>query len=562
MRSTRLWRRPLAIATGLALALGALSAPGSLQSAEAAGPLPIFRSTGALVNPLDPTLPHNPTQEFIFPSVFHAGEHLADPLAEWYIYYAPHDAPGGINLMYADSLDGPWTQYAGSPVINNSIAGFSVSHVSSPDAFWNAAENKLFMYFHGENTVTRFATSTDGVNFSYQGPIVSTNSVNAAQPGRTATETSYARVFVHPNPASGFNYAMFFMTNYSDNIRRINTAFSTDGRTWVVQPNPIVTPGAAEGTNVSAADLFVWEGQTYIMYGSTVGTIFARSINSSLTSTGAAEKLFVPQAAPPEAGRASSPQIVTTDGSTHLIYEYGERSHTTVGHAILDMTAVRDPLNTHPSDPVYASCPAPGSDGFGGTSLDTANWNTIVRPELSQHAVSGGYLRMPTYPGNSTTAPLVLKNVPSAPWEVTTKLTINPTANYQQAGLILRKDDANSVRVDISKASSGQRLDFIWRQNGVDRIDPYTSEDYLSTPAGFTGTIWLRMTHNGTYLTASYSVDGLSFANLGRSVTASQLGATKIGAFAYRGDASAPSITGAFDFIRFTPNAAQLAACG
>ncbi|TBN57194.1 DUF1349 domain-containing protein [Glaciihabitans arcticus] len=561
MRTARFWRRALATVAGLALAVGALSAPG-IQQADAAGTLPLFRSTGAIVDPLDTTLPHNPTKEFIFPSVFHAGQYLANPLAEWYVYYAPHDAPGGINLMYSNSLDGPWTQYVNSPVIDNNHTGFNVSHVSSPDAFWNADEGKLFLYFHGENTVTRYSTSIDGVTFDYGGPIVSTNSVNAAQPGRTATETSYARVFAHPNPASGYKYGMFFMTNYSDNVRRINAAVSTNGRTWTVQPNILVEPGDVEGTNVSGADFMRWDGVNYIVYGSTVGTIFARSVNDSLTSTGAPRKLFVPKSAPPEAGRAASPQIVTSGGRTHLFYEYGERSHTTIGHAILDPTAVRDPLNTHPEDPDYSSCPAPGSDGFGGTSLDTANWNTIVRPELSQHTVSGGYLRTPTYVGNSTTAPLILKNTPSAPWEVTTKLTINPTNKYQQAGLILRKDDANSLRMGIAQSADGQRLEFIWRKAGVDRINTWTAEDYMMTPADFTGTIWLRMTHNGTYLTAAYSTDGLEFNNLGRSVTASQLGANKVGAYAYRGDASVPVRTAAYDFIRFTPNAQQLAACG
>jgi regulation of enolase protein 1 (concanavalin A-like superfamily) len=562
----------LALAGGLAVSAGPAAGPahaatgtdgssGKSQPAQAQNGLPIFTSTGAIVDPLDMTLPHNPTQEFIFPSVFHAGKHLKNPLAEWYVYYAPHDAPGGINLMYSDSLDGPWTQYEASPVMDNTISGFTVSHISSPDAFWNAKEQKLFMYFHGENTVTRFATSTDGVNFTYGGPIVSTNSVNAAQPGRSATETSYARVFEHPDPSSGYNYGMFFMANYTDNIRRINSAVSVDGRVWQVQSEPIVDPGAAEGTNTSAADFFRWHGKNYVIYGSTVGTIFAREINDTLTATGDPEPLFIPQAAPPEAGRATSPQIVKDRGQTHLIYEYGERSHTTIGHAILDRNGVRDPLNTHPSDPLYETCPTPGSDNFDGAALDTTTWNTIVRADAARHTVSDGSLRIPTYVGNSTNTPLILKDVPAAPWEVTTKVTLNPTENYQQAGLILRKNDANSARISISKAKGGQQLDFVWRNNGVDRIDPYTSEDTLPL-ANYAGTVWLRMTNNGSYLTAAYSLDGVKFANLGRSIPSASLGGTHVGAFAYRGTTGAPELTAEFDFIRFTPNAAELAACG
>ena len=561
MGMKHLRRRIIGIATGLALVAGFSATSG--QAATAVETLPLFTSTGQIVDPLDTTLPHNPTKEFIFPSVFHAGIYLEDPLAEWYIYYAPHDAPGGINLMYSDSLSGPWTQYEQSPLISNNWPGiYNVSHVSSPDAYWKADENTMYMYFHGENTTSRYATSTDGIHFTYGGSTVTTAAVNAAQPGRTATETSYGRVFAHPDPSSGWQYAMFFMTNYSDNIRRINVAFSHNARSWTVQPNPIVNPGDAEGTNVSGADLLRWNGEYYIAYGSTVGTIFARTINTALTSTGAAQKLFVPKAAPPEAGRAASPQIVISGGQTHMFYEYGERSHTTIGHAILDPNGVRDPLNTHPSDPTYASCPAPGSDEFAGTSLDTANWSTIVRPELARHTVSNGALRVPTYTGNSTTAPLVLKNAPAAPWEMTTKLTLNPTANYQQGGLIARVDDANSARVDISKTASGKRLDFIWRHNGTDRIDTGTSEDSVVVPSGFASNVWLRMTNNGSYLTASFSIDGITFQNLGRSIAVSSLSPTKVGAFAYRGSTTAPELTAAFDFIRLTPNAAQLAACG
>ena len=96
--------------------------------------------------------------------------------------------------MYADSLDGPWTEYAANPVIANVWSPhFSVNHVSSPDAIWNTAEDSLFLYFHGGNDATRFATSADGVTFTYGGV-----AVNNAMGGSTTTETSYARVFPHP----------------------------------------------------------------------------------------------------------------------------------------------------------------------------------------------------------------------------------------------------------------------------------------------------------------------------------------------------------------------------
>lgn len=563
-------RRALAGAALAALTITAGVTPGVTYAAPSSAPhggppgqeLPVFTATGALVDPLDDTLPHNPNQEFIFPSVFHAGAHLEDPLGEWYVYYAPHDDPGGINLMYADSLDGPWTQHEASPVVANQWEGiYDVPHVSSPDAVWNAADRRMYLYFHGDNTVTRYATSTDGVTFTYGGEAVTTEMVDAAQPGRHATETSYARVFRNPDRSSRQRWGMLFMTNYDTNVRHINLAYSRDGRDWQVEPEPVVTPGPVEGTNVSAADLWQWKGQHYIVYGATVGTVLARPVDRTLTDVGEPEPLYVPQPAPPEAGRATSPQIVRADGTLHLIYEHGERSHTTIAHAVLDPDGVRDPLNTRPEDPMYAQCTGAGSDELDGGPLDRSLWSTAVRGALDRSTVSDGAWRIPTYPGNSTSAPLVLQPVPDAPWEVTTQVTLDPQVNFQQAGLIVRRDDANSVRVDISHVDAGKRFDFVWRNNGVDRNNAWTAEDSAPAPPGTGDTVWLRITNHGAWLTASYSVDGATFVNLGRAAPADQLAATGVGPFAYRGPAATPELTAAFDWIRFTPDEEELAGC-
>lgn len=576
MRSTR---HPLRLGAGAAIAAvlaatlltgpPAVAAPEPAQATAVAAAsdaegyvLPRFRSTGEIVDPFDETLPWNPTKEFIFPSVFHAGEYFDDALGEWYIYYAPHDAPAGINLMYADDLDGPWTQYEGSPIISNQWdPNYSVSHVSSPDAVWNPDEEQMYLFFHGENTTNRYATSTDGIHFDYGNAIVSTADVDAAQPGTRATETSYARVFPHPDPDSGYAWAMFFMTNYSDDHRRINLAESVDMKTWVVAHAPIVEPGDAEGGNVSAADLFTYQGQNYIVYHGSTGSILARSIADDLRTTGPAQPLFIPDPAPPANGRAASAQFVEEDGLLHMFYEYGDRSHTTIGHAIEDPDAPLDPVNTHPDDPVWEQCSGAGSDEFDGDALDTALWSQSVRMDASRHTVSGGLLSMPTYTGNSTTAPIIQQAIPAGDeWEVTTKLTLEPKANFQQAGLIARRDDANSVRVDLAKATTGVRIDFVYRKNGSDRINPLS--DYEVAPSDLGDTIWLRMTRSGDWITAAYSVDGVTFRTAGRAAPADELAATSVGPFAYRGAETAPEITALFDWVRFAPTDDEAAACG
>jgi hypothetical protein len=99
--------------------LAALLLPAAGASADTT--LPTYTYRGEVTVAED--LAYNPTGEFIFPSVFHAGAHLQNPLGEWYLYYAPHEDPGGIAFLYADSLDGPWTEYADTASTSSGLAG-------------------------------------------------------------------------------------------------------------------------------------------------------------------------------------------------------------------------------------------------------------------------------------------------------------------------------------------------------------------------------------------------------------------------------------------------------
>lgn len=122
----------------MALGVGGLV---SGQAAAGVG-LPQFGGEVTVADDLD----YAPTGEFIFSSVFHAGEYLADPLGEWYPYYAPHENPGEISFVYANSLAGPWTGYDANSVVSNVWAPiYSVPHVASPEAFWNEQEQHLFL---------------------------------------------------------------------------------------------------------------------------------------------------------------------------------------------------------------------------------------------------------------------------------------------------------------------------------------------------------------------------------------------------------------------------------
>src|SRR5687768_13345545 len=62
-------------------------------------------------------LRYNPTNELIFPCVRGVYDKLSSYRGRYYLYYAPHDAPGGICLAYGNSLAGPFTEHPANPII-------------------------------------------------------------------------------------------------------------------------------------------------------------------------------------------------------------------------------------------------------------------------------------------------------------------------------------------------------------------------------------------------------------------------------------------------------------
>ncbi|MFC7304137.1 hypothetical protein ACFQVC_07920 [Streptomyces monticola] len=308
-----------ATASGAALALGEAAARPALA---APGGFPDYTYQRTLLRPED--LAYNPTGEIIFPCIRGVYDKLPDPLGRYYLYYAPHDAPGGICLAYGDSLEGPFTEHPGNPIVsNNWQPHYSVSHVSSPHVMWHAGLRELWLYFHGENTTTRLARSRDGINFTYDSVVLST----AMLPAGT-TETSYARVFRHDLPARAAAYVILFMRNTTANHRDIGWGWSADGRKWTIDPKPLIDHAAVGAVNVGGPHLLTRDGSAYVVCNTdkeSGGDILITEVGNDFTRRDHLGVFYNSRATAPENGRAASPSFGTDHGVPYMVYEAGER---------------------------------------------------------------------------------------------------------------------------------------------------------------------------------------------------------------------------------------------
>lgn len=329
----------LTVLAGLMTACSDVAPAPSTLTGLADAQFPVFEFEGEIFDKAQ--LSYNPTNEFIFPSVIRAADYFEDPLATYYLYYAPHEAPGGMALAYADSLDGPWTEYEGNPLFTRTWEPhYDVSHISSPHAIWIEEEQRLFLYFHGENTETRFATSSDGLHFEYGGV-----AVTAKDAGPSVAEASYAQVFEHTIPGRDNRYLMLFMDAVPDvgaglnaRQRRIRLAISQDARTWTVDPQPLISPQGEEGQNLSGPHFFPWEGRNFVVYHASSGNMHVTEVGEAFDQENHLGVFYDSATFPPDRGRSAAPTFYTVDDTMHMFYEAGGRLTATIAHAKADVS--------------------------------------------------------------------------------------------------------------------------------------------------------------------------------------------------------------------------------
>ena len=316
-------RTVLGAAAGLGIGIGLGGAPhGAGTAAAAPAGFPDYRFLGVAFD--KNALAYNPTGELIFPCIRGTVGRVTNALGRYYLYYAPHDAPGGICLAYGDHLYERFTEYRGNPIVaRNWAPHYSVSHVSSPHVMWNDDVNEMWLYFHGENTTTRLARSKNGIDFTYDKVVLSTSML---YPG--ATEASYARVFRHDLPSVGGRYVMVFMINDTTNRRSIGWGWSGDGRNWTFSKTPLIRPQDVGVQNISGPHVVKRNGSTYVIYHCNKeagGNLLITEVGNDFTRRDHLGVFHAPLPGAPDNGRCAAPSFGTEGGVEYMFYEAGER---------------------------------------------------------------------------------------------------------------------------------------------------------------------------------------------------------------------------------------------
>ena len=203
-----------------------------------------------------------------------------------------------------------------------------------------------------------------------------------------------------------------------------------------------------------------------------------------------------------------------------------------------------------PEEPAPACAPSK-SDEFDGTAVDTARWTTV----RGTPTVSGGSAVLPITNGdidgaNAGAISYLGQAAPAEPWTATTKVTLVQDNEWQYAGLLLHVDDNNYTKLAFTKHSNNSRFLEFWSETGGTRTGHGAN---ITVPSTFGTTVYVRLTSNGTQLTAHYSADGQTWTQVGTPAPL-KTGA-KIGPVA-AGDTDAQNTTAAFDWFHITPDAA------
>ncbi|MEE6274635.1 ThuA domain-containing protein, partial [Georgenia sp. MJ206] len=413
-----------------------------------------------------------------------------------------------VPVTVGDPLGG-FSQFtnAGGEFARGEDGSFTIT--SGGSNMWNAADEYSSLYLPAgadENwSATVRIDSQTNTHGSAKAGLIVRNDITA--PG---SSTGYAALGIRPSGG----YEWLRSTNTSGQLNASTSAGSTSYPAWT---------------------RIVRDGDEYTAFWSSNGTSFTQ-IGDPVTLPGAA-----------------SVQDIGLFVTAH---------HATARSTVVfsDFVFDDDPSDPDP-DPDPDPEPGPGpvctttlSDDFDGDELDAQRWTTVRSAEGSPITVADGALQLPVTGADidgTNTGPIsfVGQPVPSGAWQVDTEIAVDYERHWQFSGLMLHSTDDDYTKLAFTRHENGSRFVEFWTEAGGSRTQHAPN---ATIPASAPGTIHLRLSSDGTTVTAAYSLDGESFTTLSGSVALDP--EATLGLVA-AGDTGEPDAVAAINHFRVTPDA-------
>ncbi|GAA1960339.1 ThuA domain-containing protein [Agromyces allii] len=226
------------------------------------------------------------------------------------------------------------------------------------------------------------------------------------------------------------------------------------------------------------------------------------------------------------------------------------------------VNAKYDWFQVTPDDTATADTP---NDEFDGAALDACRWE-VVNEDASGYRVADGRLQIDTSPfdiynTDTGVTNFVLQPQPATDWVVETKVDASEfDRRYQQGGLILYKDSANYVKLDILATNeAGQAIARNLEMRS--EIGNAVQNPQPNAPAPANGLVWLRLEKVGTTFTGYSSTDGVNWTAIAQTVSNTALADAKVGLYALGNSAQGQvSNTAYFDYFKVVEDPLEVTA--
>ncbi len=193
-----------------------------------------------------------------------------------------------------------------------------------------------------------------------------------------------------------------------------------------------------------------------------------------------------------------------------------------------------DYLDVTQNEPVQCPPTFEPDDEFDGGALDRCRWSTILNEDVAGYSLADGKLQIKAQQGDIvggavSARNVVLQRAPSGgSWAATTKVSIDGTDDYLQAGVVAHASASNWGKLVVMRRPTGEWVLELARASGW--------QNSAALPAGAQNAITLQMFASEGRLRGRYSLDdGATWTEVGTGFPLTGLSSPGIGLAAYNG---------------------------